>query len=62
MSTRTPIGHDLLERLAELEAVDGPAKMLADAAEPIRSRALHLNQRTGVTWQRSRRSACSAPG
>ena len=34
----------------------------AAPAERIRSRALHLNQRTGVTWQRSRRSACSAPG
>ena len=29
MSPRTPIGHDLLERLGALEAVDGPAKPIA---------------------------------
>src|SRR3954451_4995861 len=37
MSPRTPIGHDLLERLASLEAVDGPAKKLAKQIRSLKS-------------------------
>jgi nitrite reductase/ring-hydroxylating ferredoxin subunit/uncharacterized membrane protein len=38
MPTRTPIGHDLLERIATTDAIDGPAKVIAqkvrDLTEP----------------------------
>ena len=37
MSPRTPIGHDLLERLASFEAVDGPAKQIAKAVRSLKA-------------------------
>jgi hypothetical protein len=39
MSPRTPIGHDLLDRLASLEAVDGLAKPLANAVRGLKAPA-----------------------
>ena len=49
MSTRTPIGHDLLEQLASLEAVDGPAKPLAKAVRGIKAPA-KVNETLSGTW------------
>ena len=37
MSPRTPIGHDLLERLASFEAVDGPAKQIAKVVRSLKA-------------------------
>jgi nitrite reductase/ring-hydroxylating ferredoxin subunit/uncharacterized membrane protein len=37
MSPRTPIGHDLLERLGSLEAVDAPAKAVAKFVRNLKS-------------------------
>ena len=37
MSPRTPIGHDLLERLASFEAVDGPTKQIAKAVRSLKA-------------------------
>jgi len=49
MSPRTPIGHDLLERLASLEAVDGPAKQLAKAVRGLTAPA-KVNEALSGTW------------
>src|SRR3954454_24088887 len=49
MSPRTPIGHDLLERLASLEAVDGPAKKLAKQIRGLKSPP-KLNEALSGTW------------
>ena len=49
MSPRTPIGHDLLERLASLEAVDGPAKQLAKAVRGLKAPA-KVNEALSGTW------------
>ena len=49
MSTRTPIGHDLLEQLASLEAVDGLAKPLAKAVRGIKAPA-KVNEALSGTW------------
>ena len=49
MSPRTPIGHDLLERLASLEAVDGPAKQLAKAVRNLKAPA-KVNEALSGTW------------
>src|SRR3954464_7434664 len=49
MSPRTPIGHDLLERLASLEAVDGPAKKLAKQIRSLKSPP-KLNEALSGTW------------
>src|SRR3954452_20528694 len=49
MSPRTPIGHDLLERIASLEAVDGPAKPRANFAPNVKSPA-KINEALSGTW------------
>jgi nitrite reductase/ring-hydroxylating ferredoxin subunit/uncharacterized membrane protein len=49
MSPRTPIGHDLLERLASLEAVDAPAKQLAKAVRSLKAPA-KINEALSGTW------------
>ena len=49
MSPRNPIGHDLLERLASLEAVDGLAKPLAKAVRGIKAPA-KVNETLSGTW------------
>jgi len=46
---RTPIGHDLLERLASFEAVDGPAKALAKQVRSWKS-APPVNEALSGTW------------
>src|SRR3954467_5698868 len=47
--SRTPIGHDLLERLASFEAVDAPAKTLAKVARDLKAPA-KLNEALSGTW------------
>jgi nitrite reductase/ring-hydroxylating ferredoxin subunit/uncharacterized membrane protein len=49
MSPRTPIGHDLLEKLAALEAVDGPAKQLAKVVRNLKAPA-KINEALSGTW------------
>jgi nitrite reductase/ring-hydroxylating ferredoxin subunit/uncharacterized membrane protein len=49
MSPRTPIGHDLLERVSALEAVDGPAKQLAKAVRNVKAPA-KVNEALSGTW------------
>ena len=49
MSPRTPIGHDLLERLASLEAVDGPAKKVAEVVRSLKAPA-KVNEALSGTW------------
>ena len=49
MSPRTPIGHDLLERLASLEAVDGPAKQLAKAVRSLKA-PTKVDEALAGTW------------
>ncbi|HYH88283.1 MAG TPA: hypothetical protein VEX67_03550, partial [Solirubrobacteraceae bacterium] len=49
MSPRTPIGHDLLEQLASLEIVDGPAKKLAKAVRSLKAPA-KVNEALSGTW------------
>jgi nitrite reductase/ring-hydroxylating ferredoxin subunit/uncharacterized membrane protein len=49
MSPRTPIGHDLLERLAALDAVDGLAKPLAKQVRKLKSPP-KLNEALSGTW------------
>ena len=49
MSPRTPIGHDLLEQLASLEVVDGPAKKLAKAVRSLKAPA-KVNEALSGTW------------
>ena len=49
MSPRTPIGHDLLERLASLDAVDGPAKKVAEVVRSLKAPA-KVNEALSGTW------------
>jgi nitrite reductase/ring-hydroxylating ferredoxin subunit/uncharacterized membrane protein len=49
MSPRTPIGHDLLERLAALDAVDGLAKPLAKQIRSLKSPPV-INEALSGTW------------
>ena len=49
MSPRTPIGHDLLERLGSLEAVDGPAKAIAKLVRNAKAPA-KVNEALSGTW------------
>jgi len=49
MSPRTPIGHDLLERLGSLDAVDGPAKTLAKQIRNLKSPP-KVNEALSGTW------------
>ncbi len=49
MSPRTPLGHDLLERLAALDAVDGLAKPLAKQVRKLKSPP-KLNEALSGTW------------
>jgi nitrite reductase/ring-hydroxylating ferredoxin subunit/uncharacterized membrane protein len=49
MSTRTPIGHDLLERLGSLEAVDGPAQAIAKFVRELKS-PTKVNEALEGTW------------
>jgi nitrite reductase/ring-hydroxylating ferredoxin subunit/uncharacterized membrane protein len=49
MSSRTPIGHDLLERLGSLEAVDGPTKTLAKAVRDVK-RPPKIDETLSGTW------------
>jgi nitrite reductase/ring-hydroxylating ferredoxin subunit/uncharacterized membrane protein len=46
---RTPIGHDLLERLASLDAVDAPAKALAKKVRELKS-PKPINEALSGTW------------
>jgi nitrite reductase/ring-hydroxylating ferredoxin subunit/uncharacterized membrane protein len=49
MSPRNPIGHDLLERLASLEAVDGPAKQIAKAVRSLKA-PTKVDEALAGTW------------
>ena len=49
MSPRTPIGHDLLERLAAFGAVDGLAKPLAKQIRSLKSPPV-VNEALSGTW------------
>jgi nitrite reductase/ring-hydroxylating ferredoxin subunit/uncharacterized membrane protein len=49
MSPRTPIGHDLLEKLAALEAVDAPAKQIAKTVRNLKAPA-KINEALSGTW------------
>src|SRR3954465_8413405 len=49
MSPRTPIGHDLLEPLASLAAVDGLAKPLAKQIRSLKSPPA-INEALSGTW------------
>jgi nitrite reductase/ring-hydroxylating ferredoxin subunit len=49
MSPRTPIGHDLLERLAAFDAVDGLAKPLAKKIRSLKSPPV-INEALSGTW------------
>src|SRR3954447_19802727 len=49
MSPRTPIGHDLLERIGSLEVVDGPAQALAKLVRNVKAPA-KINEALSGTW------------
>jgi nitrite reductase/ring-hydroxylating ferredoxin subunit/uncharacterized membrane protein len=49
MSPRTPIGHDLLERIAAFDAVDGPVKKLAKQIRTLKSPP-KVNEALSGTW------------
>jgi uncharacterized membrane protein len=49
MSPRTPIGHDLLERLGSLEAVDAPAQAIAKFVRNVKAPA-EINEALSGTW------------
>src|SRR3954451_4516384 len=49
MSPRTPIGHDLLERIGSLEVVDGPAQALAKLVRNVKAPA-NINEALSGTW------------
>jgi len=49
MSPRTPIGHDLLERLGSLEAVDGPSQAIAKFVRNLKSDP-KVNEALSGTW------------
>jgi nitrite reductase/ring-hydroxylating ferredoxin subunit/uncharacterized membrane protein len=49
MSPRTPIGHDLIEQLGALEAVDAPAKAVAKFVRSTKAPA-KVNEALSGTW------------
>jgi nitrite reductase/ring-hydroxylating ferredoxin subunit/uncharacterized membrane protein len=49
MSPRTPIGHDLLERLRSLEAVDAPAQAIAKFVRDLK-RPKPIDEALSGTW------------
>jgi len=49
MSPRTPIGHDLLEQLGSLEAVDGPAQAVAKFVRNVKS-PTKVDEALAGTW------------
>lgn len=49
MSPRTPIGHDLLERIAAFDALDGPVKQLAKQIRSLKSPPA-VNEALSGTW------------
>jgi nitrite reductase/ring-hydroxylating ferredoxin subunit/uncharacterized membrane protein len=49
MSPRTPIGHDLLDKLGSLEAVDGPARAVAKLVRNLKAPA-KVNEALSGTW------------
>jgi nitrite reductase/ring-hydroxylating ferredoxin subunit len=49
MSPRTPIGHDLLERLGSLEVVDAPAQAIAKFIRNLKAPA-KINEALSGTW------------
>ena len=49
MSPRTPIGHDLIEQLGALEAVDAPAKAVAKFVRSAKAPA-KANEALSGTW------------
>jgi len=49
MSPRTPIGHDLLERIGRLEAVDAPAQAIAKFVRDLK-RPPKVNEALSGTW------------
>ena len=49
MSPRTPIGHDLIEQLGALEAVDAPAKAVAKFVRNAKAPA-KVNEALSGTW------------
>ena len=49
MSPRTPIGHDLLERLGSLEAVDGPAQAIGKFVRNLKS-PTKVDEALAGTW------------
>jgi nitrite reductase/ring-hydroxylating ferredoxin subunit len=49
MSPRTPIGHDLVDKLASLGPVDGPAKALAKVVRDLKAPA-KINEALSGTW------------
>jgi nitrite reductase/ring-hydroxylating ferredoxin subunit/uncharacterized membrane protein len=49
MSPRTPIGHDLIEQLGALEAVDAPAKAVAKFVRSAKAPA-KVNETLSGTW------------
>ncbi|HYM57712.1 MAG TPA: Rieske (2Fe-2S) protein [Solirubrobacteraceae bacterium] len=49
MSTRTPMGHDLVERIAALDMIDEPAKKLAKAVRDLKQ-PKEINEALSGTW------------
>jgi len=49
MSPRTPIGHELFERIASFELVDGPAKTIAKTVRSLKAPA-KVNEALSGTW------------
>ena len=49
MSPRTPIGHDLIEQLGSLDAVDGPAQAIAKFVRSAKAPA-KVNETLSGTW------------
>jgi hypothetical protein len=49
MSPRTPIGHDLVERIAALDVLDEPTKKLAKAVRDLKQ-PKEINEALSGTW------------
>ena len=49
MSTRTPIGHDLVERIAALDVLDAPTRKLAKAVRDLKQ-PQEINEALSGTW------------
>jgi nitrite reductase/ring-hydroxylating ferredoxin subunit/uncharacterized membrane protein len=49
MSPRNPIGHDVLERLASFEVLDGPAKQIAKAVRSLKA-PTKVDEALAGTW------------